>query len=84
MSTQASKPATTLKPGTQLVRSFLVERSAINEETRTAELAFASETPYERWWGVEVLDCTATAMRMGRLSSGGPCCVTTTQKTISA
>ena len=72
MNTQASKPATTLKPGTQLVRNFLVERSAINEETRTAELAFASETPYERWWGVEVLDCTATAMRMGRLSSGGP------------
>jgi HK97 family phage major capsid protein/HK97 family phage prohead protease len=72
MNTQASKPATTLKPGTQLVRSFLVERSAINEETRTAELAFASESPYERWWGVEVLDCTATAMRMGRLSSGGP------------
>jgi HK97 family phage major capsid protein/HK97 family phage prohead protease len=72
MSTQSSKPATTLKPGTQLVRSFLVERSAINEETRTAELAFASETPYERWWGVEILDCTATAMRMGRLTSGGP------------
>lgn len=72
MNTQAYKPATTLKPGTQLVRSFLVERSAISEETRTAELAFASETPYERWWGVEVLDCTATAMRMGRLSSGGP------------
>ena len=72
MNTQSSKPATTLKPGTHLVRSFLVERSAINEETRTAELAFASETPYGRWWGVEILDCTPTAMRMGRLTSGGP------------
>lgn len=62
----------TLKPGTSLQRGFTVERSAVNEEARTVELAFASETPYERWWGVEVLDCTPTAMRMGRLTSGGP------------
>lgn len=67
-----SKTPTTIKPGTKLARAFAVERSAINEDTRTVELAFASETPYERWWGVEILDCTATAMRMGRLSSGGP------------
>lgn len=62
----------TLKPGTSLQRGFTVERRAVNEESRTVELAFASETPYERWWGVEVLDCTPTAMRMGRLTSGGP------------
>jgi HK97 family phage major capsid protein/HK97 family phage prohead protease len=69
---KANKPATTLKPGTTLHRAFGVERSAINEAARTVELAFASETAYERWWGVEILDCTATAMRMGRLASGGP------------
>lgn len=51
-------------------RALLVERQAIDEEARTATLAFASETPYERWWGVEILDCTATAMRQGRLRSG--------------
>ncbi|MEY5098588.1 MAG: hypothetical protein RJA36_1307 [Pseudomonadota bacterium] len=51
-------------------RALTVERQAINEEARTVELAFASETPYERWWGVEILDVTATAMRLGRLSSG--------------
>ena len=62
----------TLKPGATLHRSFGVERSAINEAARTVELAFASETPYERYWGVEVLDCTSTAMRLGRLTSGGP------------
>lgn len=62
----------TLKPGTSLQRGFTVERAAVNEEARTVELAFASELPYERWWGVEILDCSATAMRMGRLSSGGP------------
>ena len=69
-----SKPTapTTLKPGSTLHRSFGVERSAINEQARTVELAFASETPYERYWGVEILDCTPTAMRMGRLTSGGP------------
>jgi HK97 family phage major capsid protein len=72
MNPTAPKPATTIKPGTTLQRAFSVERSAVNEELRTVELAFASEQPYERWWGVEVLDCTATAMRMGRLTSGGP------------
>jgi HK97 family phage major capsid protein len=72
MNTPAAKPAHTIKPGTQLVRSFAVQRSTIDEAARTVELAFASETPYERYWGVEILDCTATAMRMGRLSSGGP------------
>lgn len=52
------------------VRSLQFERSTINEEARTVVLAFASETPVERWWGVEILDCTASAMRQGRLSAG--------------
>lgn len=68
----ATKQPTTLKPGTQLHRAFAVERSAVNEEARTVELSFASETPYERWWGIEVLECTPTAMRLARLSAGGP------------
>lgn len=72
MNKPALKPATTLKPGTTLQRSFSVERSKVDEASRTIELSFASETPYERWWGVEILDCTATAMRMSRLTSGGP------------
>ena len=71
--TPSSAPAKrTIAPGTSLQRALAVQRAAINEEARTVELAFASETPYERWWGIEVLDCTATAMRMGRLTSGGP------------
>jgi HK97 family phage major capsid protein/HK97 family phage prohead protease len=70
--THVASAAKTLKPGTTLHRAFGVERSAISEENRTVELAFASETAYERWWGVEILDCTPTAMRMGRLTSGGP------------
>jgi HK97 family phage major capsid protein/HK97 family phage prohead protease len=51
-------------------RALLVERAAIDEEARTAVLAFASEAPYERYWGVEILDTTATSMRQGRLRSG--------------
>lgn len=51
-------------------RSLLVDRQAIDEDARTATLAFASETPYERHWGIEILDVTATSMRQGRLRSG--------------
>ena len=51
-------------------RAFAVERQAVDETARTATLAFASELPYERWWGVEILDCTSTAMRSKRLRSG--------------
>lgn len=53
-----------------MARGLLVERAAINTEARTALLAFASESPYERYWGIEILDCTPTAMRQGRLRSG--------------
>jgi hypothetical protein len=51
-------------------RALLVERSAIDEATRTATLSFASEAPYERYWGIEILDTTTTSMRQGRLRSG--------------
>lgn len=52
------------------VRGLVVERAAIDETARTATLAFASEAPYERWWGVEILDCTPSSMDTSRLRSG--------------
>lgn len=52
------------------LRSLQVDRANINTELRTATLSFASETPYERWWGIEILDCTSTSMRQSRLLSG--------------
>lgn len=61
-----------IKPGSKAHRAFAVDRAAINEEARTVELAFASETPYERWWGIEILDLAQTSVRLGRLTSGGP------------
>jgi HK97 family phage major capsid protein len=42
----------------------------VNTEARTLTLAFASETPVERQWGNEVLDCSAPAIRMQRLTGG--------------
>lgn len=72
MSTTATQAPKTLKPGTSLVRAFQVQRDGINEEARTVVLAFASETPVDRGWGIEILECTSRAMRVGRLSSGGP------------
>lgn len=34
------------------------------------EMAFASDKPYERWWGIEVLDMSEKSVRLGRLNDG--------------
>ncbi len=61
-----------LKPGTRCERAATFDRAAVDDEARTVELAFSSEQPYERWWGVEILDHSPQSVRLGRLSSGGP------------
>lgn len=66
------QPVKHIKPGTTAHRSFAVDRAAVSEEMRTVELAFSSEAPYERYWGIEVLDHTQTSIRLGRLTAGGP------------
>ncbi|MEY2686552.1 MAG: hypothetical protein RL375_750 [Pseudomonadota bacterium] len=70
--TQSQPNASALKPGSRLQRGMAFTREAINVEARTVELAFASETPYERWWGVEILDCAPKSMRLQRIKSGAP------------
>lgn len=62
----------TIKPGTRVSRGFAFERAAVNEEARTVELSFSSEQPYERWWGIEILDHDTKSIKLGRLKSGGP------------
>jgi len=62
--------AKALADGQRFERAFTVNREAVNAEARTVELAFASETPYERYWGIEILDCSASSMRTARLNSG--------------
>jgi HK97 family phage major capsid protein len=61
----------TLKAGKQF-RQIAFDQSAINEDARTVDLAFASEEPYERSWGVEILNVDARSMRLGRLQRGAP------------
>lgn len=62
-----------LLPGATQKRGFsLVERAVVDEEARTATLAFSSEAPVERYWGIEILDHSTKSMRVGRLASGGP------------
>lgn len=54
-------------------RSFEIPASAIDVEARTVNLAFASETEtVERWWGIEILDCSRGSVRLDRLNNGGP------------
>lgn len=60
----------TIKPGSRIVRSIQLDRAMLDEESRTIELAFSSETPYERWFGIEILSHDSESMRMDRLASG--------------
>jgi len=56
-----------------LHRSFDLKREFINEEKRTVELAFSSETDkVERWFGIEILDHGAGSIRLGRLQNNAP------------
>nr|MBA4203199.1 phage major capsid protein [Ralstonia sp.] len=57
-------------PGGKTERSISFGRAAVDEQARTVALAFASETPYERYWGVEVLEITTRAVNVQRLRSG--------------
>lgn len=50
-------------------RTFAISR-AIDTQARTVELAFSSEEPYERWWGVEILDHTPSSVNLERLGDG--------------
>lgn len=43
-----------------------------DSEKRTVELSFSSEEPYERYWGVEILDHSLTSVDMQRLNNGAP------------
>lgn len=53
-------------------RAARYQRETIDVEARTVEIAFASDEPYERYWGVEVLDCTAAAVNLERLNGRHP------------
>lgn len=56
---------------TQLFRSMQFDRASAKPEDRTVELAFSSEAPVERWFGIEVLDHNPTSCDLSRLNNGG-------------
>jgi len=58
--------------GKTLTREATFRGDSINTDERTAELAFSSETPVERWYGAEILSHAAGAVRMDRLKDGAP------------
>ncbi len=60
-----------LEIGQKLQREASVKLANIDEDERTVEIAFSSETPYDRWWGTEVLVHTKDAVNLERLNDGG-------------
>jgi HK97 family phage major capsid protein len=58
--------------GRKVERAFVVEREGIDTEARTVWMSIASDTPYMRWWGEEILDITSSAIIAERLKNGAP------------
>ncbi len=52
-------------------REVSIQRGAVKAEDRTVDLAFSSEEPVIRWFGIEILSHDSGAMRMDRMNSGG-------------
>ena len=57
----------------QATRQMQLNRDAVNDETRTVRLSFASEEPYQRWFGAEILHCAPEAINLQRFNSGLGC-----------
>lgn len=51
-------------------RTITITRMSEDEEARTVEIAFSSEEPYERFFGIEVLSHEPQSVRLDRLNNG--------------
>lgn len=51
-------------------RTVEIRKADLDEENRTVEIAFSSETPYERWFGIETLSHRAEHVDMSFIGSG--------------
>lgn len=53
-------------------RTINIDRAKASKESGdlVIEMAFATEIPYERWWGIEILDMDKDSVRLGRLNDG--------------
>lgn len=54
-----------------LYRSATFDRKTIDVENRTVEVAFSSEEPVTRYWGVEILDHSEKSVDLSRMNNGG-------------
>lgn len=52
--------------------TFTMQTRDVDEEARTVEVAFSSETPVERWFGTEILEHTPAAADLRLLLNGAP------------
>jgi HK97 family phage major capsid protein len=66
----ATRSATLADENTRFL-TFELDRAGIDPKARTVPLSFSSEIPVERWFGSEILDHSASAVRLGRLNNGG-------------
>lgn len=55
-----------------IIRTFAVDREAVDPEQRTVQLAFASDKPIDHWFGQLALTMSKKSMRSERLKSGAP------------
>jgi hypothetical protein len=55
--------------GQKVEREFIVQRDTVDKEKRTVWMSIASDDPYERWWGVEILDCKKGSIRERRMTT---------------
>ncbi len=55
-------------------RDAILESGAVNEDTRTVTLSFASEKPVNRWYGAEVLQIDENSINAQRINDG-LCCM---------
>lgn len=60
----------TIKHKGKLTRTFSIRDAELDAENRTVELSFSSESPVERWFGIEILDHSPAAVRLDRLNDG--------------
>jgi len=51
-------------------RTVALDRAAVNTEARTVRVAISSETPVERWFGVETLGHNPGEVDMSRMQNG--------------
>lgn len=53
------------------MRSLSTQIVSIDEATRTVSIAWASEFADSRYFGIEILNCEPSSVRLGRLNDGG-------------